>query len=170
MQSIARGRQSIWSKKMKNKNENFFKMIDISKSLGYAIHAIIYIGTRDDLKFVGASEVAKECGLSVSYMMKILQALRRAGVVNSIIGVKGGYALAKPLKDITLYDLVVAIEPSKKEICYLSTAIGCRFKQNCLVRGLFTDVNEKVKKYLQSVNLQEVVDSIGDKICIFFPH
>lgn len=145
-------------------------MIDISKSLGYAIHAVIYMATRGEPKFVKASEVAKECGLSVSYMMKILQALRRAGVVNSIIGVKGGYALAKPLKDITLYDLVVAIEPSKKEICYLSTEIGCKFRQDCLVRGLFGDVNEKVKEYLRSVNLQDVVDSVGDRIYIFFPH
>lgn len=144
-------------------------MIDISKSLGYAIHAIVYMGTRPNGKLVRASEIARECGLSVSYMMKILQALRRAGVVNSTIGVKGGYVLAKPLREITLYDLVVAIEPARREICYLSVAIGCSFKQNCLVRSLFGDVNEKVKGYLQSVNLQDVVDSIGDKICIVFP-
>ncbi len=144
-------------------------MIDISKSLGYAIHAIIYLGTRADGKLVRASEIARECGLSVSYMMKILQALRRAGIVKSTIGVKGGYVLSRRLREITLYDLVVAIEPSRREICYLSTAIGCRFKQNCLIRSLFGSVNEKIKEYLQSVNLQEVVDSIGDKICIFFP-
>jgi len=145
-------------------------MLDISKSLGYAIHALIYIGTRDRGKLVRASEVAKECGLSVSYMMKILQALRRAGILESTIGVKGGYVLARPLKEITLYDLLIAIEPTKKEICYLSTAIGCRFREACIVRNLFEDVNDKVKGYLQSVNLQSVVDSIEDKIYVFFPH
>lgn len=164
MLSIARGKQLIWFKKIVNEN-----MIDISKSLGYAIHAIVYIATKPDGKLVRASEVARECGLSVSYMMKILQTLRRAGILESTIGVKGGYVLAKPLKEITLYDLIVAIEPSREEICYLSTAIGCRFKKNCLVRSLFGDVNDKIKLYLQSVNLQSVVDSIGDKICIFFP-
>ncbi len=145
-------------------------MVDISKSLGYAIHALIYIGTRDKGELVRASEVAKECGLSVSYMMKILQALRRAGILESAIGVKGGYVLARPLSAITLYDLLVAIEPARKEICYLSTAIGCKFKETCLARNLFRNVNEKVKDYLQSVNLQSVVDSIGDKIYVFFPH
>jgi len=149
---------------------NFGRMIDISKSLGYAIHAIIYIATRKEKKPVRASEVARECGLSVSYMMKILQGLRRAGIVDSTIGIKGGYILSRPLDQITLYDLVVAIEPSREEICYLSTAIGCRFKKNCLVRSLFADVNERIKLYLKSVNLQEVVDSVGDKICLFFPH
>ncbi|CUS81770.1 transcriptional regulator, BadM/Rrf2 family [Candidatus Kryptonium thompsonii] len=145
-------------------------MVDISKSLGYAIHALIYMGIKGDKKLVRASEVARECGLSVSYMMKILQALRRAGIVDSTIGVKGGYVLARPLSKITLYDVIVAIEPARDEICYLSTAIGCRFKKNCLVRNLFGEVNEKVKISLKSVNLQAVVDSIGDKICIFFPH
>ncbi|MFN3134688.1 MAG: RrF2 family transcriptional regulator [Candidatus Kryptonium sp.] len=145
-------------------------MVDISKSLGYAIHALVYMATRGDKKLVRASEIARECGLSVSYMMKILQALRRAGIVDSTIGVKGGYILARPLSEITLYDIVVAIEPPRNEICYLSTDIGCRFKKNCLVRVLFGEVNEKVKMYLESVNLQAVVDSLGDKICIFFPH
>jgi len=100
-------------------------MVDISKSLGYAIHALIYMGIKGDKKLVRASEVARECGLSVSYMMKILQALRRAGIVDSTIGVKGGYVLARPLSKITLYDVIVAIEPARDEICYLSTAIGC---------------------------------------------
>ncbi|MCS7229417.1 MAG: Rrf2 family transcriptional regulator [Candidatus Kryptonium sp.] len=142
-------------------------MIDISKSLGYAIHAIVYMATRKDKKLVRASEVARECGLSVSYMMKILQALRRAGIVDSTIGVKGGYFLSKPLEQITLYELISAIEPSREEICYLSTAIGCRYRKDCIVRNLFSDVNEKIKLYLKSVNLQEVVDSIGDKICVY---
>lgn len=142
-------------------------MIDISKSLGYAIHAIVYMATRKDKKLVRASEVARECGLSVSYMMKILQALRRAGIVDSAIGVKGGYFLSKPLEQITLYELISAIEPSREEICYLSTAIGCRYRKDCIVRNLFSDVNEKIKLYLKSVNLQEVVDSIGDKICVY---
>ncbi len=144
-------------------------MIDISKSVGYAIHALIYIATRKNKDFVRASEVARECGLSISYMMKILQALRRAGIVDSAIGVKGGYVLARPLRDITLYDIIVAIEPSRDEICYLSTTVNCRFKKNCLVRSLFGEVNEKIKAYLESVNLQAVVNSIGDKICIFSP-
>ncbi|MEN3038071.1 MAG: Rrf2 family transcriptional regulator [Candidatus Kryptonium sp.] len=142
-------------------------MIDISKSLGYAIHAIVYMATRKDKKLVRASEVARACGLSVSYTMKILQALRRAGIVDSAIGVKGGYFLSKPLDQITLYELISAIEPSREEICYLSTAIGCRYRKDCIVRSLFGDVNEKIKFYLKSVNLQEVVDSIGDKICVY---
>jgi Rrf2 family protein len=150
-----------------NKKDKKASMIDISKSLGYAIHAIIYIGTRDKGELVRASEVAKECGLSVSYMMKILQALRRAGILESTIGVKGGYVLAKPLSQITLYDLLIAIEPERREICYLSTAIGCRFTEKCLARSLFGGVNEKVKGYLQSVNLQSVFDSIGEKFAFF---
>jgi Rrf2 family protein len=100
-------------------------------------------------------------------MMKILQALRRAGILESTIGVKGGYVLAKPLSQITLYDLLIAIEPEQKEICYLSTAIGCRFTEKCLARSLFGGVNEKVKGYLQSVNLQRVFDSIGEKFAFF---
>lgn len=82
----------------------------LSRTACYAIRAITYIAREgDDAPIVG-HEAAKELQLSGSFLLRILVAMSRAGLLHSIKGPNGGYRLARPVEKISLLDVVEAVE------------------------------------------------------------
>lgn len=75
-----------------------------------AIHSVTMLASLPDGKRLQGSALAAFHGLSSSYLLKHLKALAAAGILNSVPGPTGGYCLARPAEDITLLDVVLAIE------------------------------------------------------------
>lgn len=75
-----------------------------------AIHAVSVLAAIPGKGVLAASALADFHGVSTSYLLKHLQALSRAGVLETVPGPKGGYRLAKPADAITLLDVVLAVE------------------------------------------------------------
>lgn len=75
-----------------------------------AIHSVAMLASlaRDEL--LSAAALAEFHGVSSSYLLKHLQALSRAGILAAVPGPKGGYRLARPPGDVSLLDVVLAIE------------------------------------------------------------
>lgn len=75
-----------------------------------AIHCVLLLsGLRDD-GVLPAAALAEFHGVSTSYLLKHLQALAGAGILQSVPGPKGGYRLAKSADAVTLLDIVIAVE------------------------------------------------------------
>ena len=82
----------------------------ISRSAEYALIAAGYIaGNHKDGAILG-TRISNEYGISVEYMLKVLQQLVRAGVLRSKRGPHGGFFLARPAEHITLLQLVEAVD------------------------------------------------------------
>jgi Rrf2 family protein len=82
----------------------------LSRTACYAIRAITYIAREgEDAPIVG-HEAAKDLQLSGSFLLRILVAMSRAGLLRSIKGPNGGYRLARPVEKISLLDVVEAVE------------------------------------------------------------
>ena len=75
-----------------------------------AIHAVSVLGGIPENSVLSAAALAEFHGVSVSYLLKHLQSLSRAGILQTIPGPKGGYRLAKPTDQISLLDIVLAVE------------------------------------------------------------
>mgnify|MGYP001176860049 CR=1 FL=1 len=75
-----------------------------------SIHCMTMIAGLDKGRALPASALAEYHGLSPSYLIKHLQQLAAADVLESVTGPHGGYRLAKPAEDITLLDIVLAVE------------------------------------------------------------
>ena len=75
-----------------------------------AIHCVTMLAALPDDGLLSAAALAEFHGVSTSYLLKHLQALSRAGIVTTVPGPRGGYRLAKSAADITLLDIVVAVE------------------------------------------------------------
>ena len=84
----------------------------INRSTGYALIAVGFIALNSSDRSVLAAEVSKEYGIPLEYLLKILQVLVRANILRSKRGPGGGFSLAKNSEQITLLDIVEAIEGS----------------------------------------------------------
>ena len=82
----------------------------LSRSVGYAMVAVGYIGQHYQAGAVLAQRVSKEYGIPLEYLLKILQQLVRANVLRSKRGPRGGFFLAKAAEEITLLDIIEAID------------------------------------------------------------
>ncbi len=82
----------------------------LSEGIEQAIHCMTMLSGVSEGGVLSAAALAEFHGVSTSYLLKHLQALSGAGLVNTVPGPKGGYRLAKRPEEITLLDTVLAVE------------------------------------------------------------
>ncbi|AQT69312.1 HTH-type transcriptional regulator IscR [Anaerohalosphaera lusitana] len=82
----------------------------ISRSTGYALVAVGYIAQNYKDGAVLAARVSKEYDIPLEYLLKILQQLVRANVLRSKRGPRGGFFLARPAEEITLLQIIEAVD------------------------------------------------------------
>ncbi|WP_438750397.1 RrF2 family transcriptional regulator [Pararhizobium sp. O133] len=75
-----------------------------------AIHSVAMLSGLSEGSVLSAAAIAEFHGVSMSYLLKHLQALSGAGILETVPGPRGGYRLAKKPADITLLDVVLAVE------------------------------------------------------------
>jgi Rrf2 family protein len=85
-------------------------MVGISSKTIYAIAALQELGSIDTDKVLKIKEIARNANIPQNFLEQILLELKKQGLLSSIKGAHGGYKLAKPLKDITLKDVVIVLE------------------------------------------------------------
>ena len=85
-------------------------MMKLSDGIEQAIHCMTMLSGVSEGGVLSAAALAEFHGVSTSYLLKHLQALSGAGLVSTVPGPKGGYRLAKRPEEITLLDIVLAVE------------------------------------------------------------
>ena len=100
----------------------------ISRSTGYALLAVGYIAKNQSKKTVLSQDISKQYDIPLEYLLKILQQLVRANVLNSKRGPRGGFSLAKPPKRITMLEMVEAVDgPMTGQLNIAEQANGEKF-------------------------------------------
>jgi Rrf2 family protein len=82
----------------------------ISRSTGYALVAVGYVAQYYREGAVLASRISKQYNIPLEYLLKILQQLVRANVLRSKRGPRGGFFLAKPAENISLLEIIEAVD------------------------------------------------------------
>ncbi|MFZ5998150.1 MAG: RrF2 family transcriptional regulator [Nitrospirota bacterium] len=121
--------------------------MEITREADYAIRCVFYLSSRpNDVTMI--DEIAREMSIPKSFLAKILQKLAKAGIVNSFRGVKGGFQLARAPKDITLLDVVEAIEgPVGMNICVLDKG-QCDLSSTCCIHPVWVEIRKDFRKLL----------------------
>lgn len=100
--------------------------------------------------------IAAEEEVPVSFLGKIFQSLARAGIVKSARGSGGGFALARDPAEITILQVIEAIEgPIALQRC-LDDDAGCENITGCALCGLLTEAQDRVKEVFQATTLREL--------------
>ena len=84
----------------------------ISQTAEYAIRSVVCLAKYREASLT-TKQIAKVTKVPVSYLSKVLQSLARSGIVRSQRGLHGGFTLAKPPEDLSLLDIINAVDPVK---------------------------------------------------------
>lgn len=133
--------------------------MQLSQSTEYAIHSLFYLAVNGDRQTVLVSEIARAQNISESYLAKVFQYLVRAGLVRSYRGAKGGYHLAVSTKEITLKDIVQAVERTSELFTCEHDRKGCDFALDCLISTTMKKAEEKMYEILDEVTLEDLVNN-----------
>jgi Rrf2 family protein len=134
-------------------------MLSFSHTTGYAILALGCIGSwKGD--WVLSKQIHKCTGVPTPYLRKILLALGKAGLIDAKRGYQGGFALARPAKEITLLDVVRAVEHEKAgDTCLLALA-GCSDATPCPMHGFWEKERAKIEAKLGRITIAMAADSV----------
>jgi len=101
-------------------------------------------------------EIASQMMVPKSFLSKILQKLVKVGVVKSFRGVKGGFQLDRDPNDITLLDVIEAIEGTiVLNACALDSAV-CAFSGTCAVHPVWVKLRAEFNEMLRSYNFADI--------------
>ena len=109
---------------------------------------------------VSISSVAARQGLSESYLEQLVSLLKKAGLLKSIRGAGGGYVLAKPKEDISVGDILRALEGNLEPVrcAAFYSDEGCQAADGCVTKYVWQRINESINKTVNEISLAELVD------------
>lgn len=104
-------------------------------------------------------EIAKRENISYQFLEQIFLPLRRAGLIESVRGAKGGYTLARPPEAINVGDIVRALEgPIAPVDCVAEgNAETCGRSTACLTRGIWEKLKDRMEEVLDEITLADVI-------------
>ena len=127
----------------------------ISQGTQYAISAIIAI-SKHPSDIISAAELAKSLNSPDAYLSQILAKLKTPGILKSQRGLRGGVYLTKELKDISIYEVVAAIDGEVFfNSCFMGIE-GCGHIEPCPFHSFWAIERDKIKKWLQETTFENV--------------
>ena len=127
--------------------------MEITRETDYAIRCVLYLSRKEDTVIM-ADEISRAMSVPKSFLAKILQKLTKAGVVTSFRGVKGGFRLARKPKQISLLDIIEAIEgPAAMNRCATDASL-CNFSGICTVHPVWVKLRKMVEDYLRKTDFK----------------
>jgi Rrf2 family iron-sulfur cluster assembly transcriptional regulator len=127
-----------------------------SRQCEYALQAVMYLALQEDGERTSIRELTKKIQIPYHFLAKILQDLTYKGLLVSQKGPTGGFALAKSAKEITLFDIVEAIDGAGfTKNCILGFP-ECSGKNPCAVHDAWGPMREKLQSTLASQSVAEM--------------
>ena len=122
----------------------------------FAVTAMIDLAMNNGKSPVTLSEISERQKISLSYLEQLFGKLRRQELVSSVRGPGGGYNLAKPTEQVSVADIITAVdEPIDATQC--GGKENCKDDHKCITHDLWTDLNRHIFDYLRAVTLSELV-------------
>ncbi|MDO5541413.1 MAG: Rrf2 family transcriptional regulator [Eubacteriales bacterium] len=126
----------------------------------YGLRALIDLALYSEEEPVPISSVAARQGISESYLEQLFGKLRKAGLVQSIRGAQGGYQLAKAASEISVGDILRALEGTLDavECPGLKTDAGCEGADVCVTKYVWQRINDSITEAVNEIGLDQLVE------------
>ena len=122
----------------------------------FAVTAMIDLALNSGDGPVTLAAISERQKISLSYLEQLFGKLRRYGLVESVRGPGGGYCLARPDADITIADVVRAVD-EMLDATQCGGLQNCRQAQRCMTHELWSTLNDRIYEFLSSVTLADEV-------------
>lgn len=132
-------------------------MIRLTNLADYAVVLASHLAARPDMLHT-ASELSAETSIPVPTVSKILGALSRGNILMSQRGLKGGFRLARPAKDISVCDIVEAVDgPVAITNCVSGRHGDCVIESTCSIKTCWQPINQAIRDAFARISLDEIV-------------
>lgn len=131
----------------------------LSNTAQYALRAMLYLGEREGSGLIRVDEVSEALDVPRNYLSKILHALVKAGVLTSLRGPHGGFTLARPGAQITLFDVVGVFDDIEARRTCLLGRKECSDVAPCSIHAHWREVATQVAAFFRDTSLADVVRS-----------
>ena len=122
----------------------------------FAVTAMLDIALYEAEKPVTLAGISERQSISLSYLEQLFSRLRKQGLVSSVRGPGGGYRIAKPHQDISVSDIITAVD-EQVDATQCGGHENCREDGRCMTHDLWASLNDKILEYLSGVSLAELV-------------
>ena len=129
----------------------------LSRSGIHAVRALVALAELPPGEFKGAGALAEMTSAPPNYLGKLLQTLSRSGLVESQKGLGGGFRLARPAADITMFDVIEAIDDVSRWYNCLFGGEGCSETNPCAVHDRWVQVREEYLTMLRDTRLVDML-------------
>lgn len=128
-----------------------------SQTVEYALRAVVDLAQNPDAQRT-SKQIAKDMQVPLDYLSKVLQGLARAGIVQSHRGIKGGFTLARPAREITILQVVNAVDPIKR---IYTCPLGLKAHENalCPLHKRLDEATAAVEATLADTTLAQVIET-----------
>jgi Rrf2 family iron-sulfur cluster assembly transcriptional regulator len=137
--------------------------VKVSTRGDYASRALLSLALHREVGPTSVRDIAERTGLPQPYLEQILLALKGAGLVRSKRGVGGGYVLAREPEEITLGQIVSAVDGPivAGDFGQPHQNGACDHEGQCVLLAVWADVGDSMRRYLDSFTLADMVTRTG---------
>jgi Rrf2 family cysteine metabolism transcriptional repressor len=129
----------------------------INTRVRYAVRLMADIARHSSGEPVPLKEVAERQGLSKLYLSQLAVPLRNASLLKSVWGNKGGYVLGHPANEITMLDIIEAVDGPVSVIDCALTPESCDRSDYCDCISVWRDINEGIIRTLEKYTLEDLI-------------
>ena len=129
----------------------------ISTKGRYGLRILIDLATHDAQKPRLVRDIAQSQEISEKYISRLIVDLRRARLVRSVRGMKGGFFLAKHPKEITLLDILETMEGTISIVDCVMAPEKCPRNGGCTARGIWLRLNDGIRELMRNITFEEIL-------------
>ena len=131
--------------------------MQITRQADYAVRAVLHLARVGNAERSATSTIAKEQNIPPSFLAKIISQLSIAGLLHTSRGARGGVTLAREPKDITLLEVVEAIDgPIQLNECVGDSGV-CTFDDDCPIKPVWCDAQDELVGRLRNTNFSQML-------------
>lgn len=137
----------------------------------YAVTAMLDLCLNYGKGAITLADISERQGISLSYLEQLFARLRKKGLVSSSRGPGGGYRLSRTATEITVMDVIAAVD-EKVDSTQCQGKHNCHAEEQCVSHELWESLSDQIRSYLSGITLQQVVNDYertqcGEKVIKF---
>ena len=124
----------------------------------YGLRALIDLALYSENETVSLQSIARRQNISDSYLEQLMRKLRSAGLIVSVRGAQGGYKLARPANEISVGDVLRALEGSLEAVTCGGEDNSCQGADLCVTKFVWERINSSIRDTVDSIKLSQLVE------------
>ena len=130
----------------------------LSTKARYGLRALIDLALYSENETVSIQSIARRQNISDSYLEQLMRKLRSAGLIVSVRGAQGGYKLARPANEISVGDVLRALEGSLEAVTCGGEDNSCQGADLCVTKFVWERINSSIRDTVDSIKLSQLVE------------